>query len=244
MQGFTALSHKLNRLMREEHVAVHQTRNPVIGMLRHGGGRESLTHVMRQYAIFPRELISFMEAAREKALAAGWGEVAAELETNIAEELGHGTDGVPHHRILTEGLTLALGVPVDETMPSNATAGMLAEMRAIFDHEPGFVLGATYAVETTSIPELTIVLRVIESLLAENVPAPLRRFFDMHLNVWEPAHEEGLRSTVARCLTAEEHESFEAGFRAALRAMDRWWQGLAIEALAHGQVRGVPRTLQ
>lgn len=234
MQGFTDLSRKLKRLMLQEHIAVHEAKNPVVEIM-NKGGREELTHVMRQYSIFPKELVSFTEAARTKALAAGWREIAEELKDNIAEEMGRSTDGVSHYSILAEGLELGLGVPVKGTRPSPATTRLLEDMRAILDGEAAHVLGATYAIEATSIPELTIVLRVLEALLGHQVPEALRYFFDMHLNEWEPEHEEGLRVTVGRCLTTAEYESFEAGFRATMQAMDRWWMDLTTEALAQAR---------
>lgn len=229
MRNFDSLTQRLNRVMATEYIAVNE-QNPVAERME-AASFAQLTYVMQQYSIFPKELVQLMERARRKAIAANWLEVAQELKENIAEEMGSGTEGVSHYLLLANGLEQGLGVPVKTTSPSAATHNLLEHMHRIFNQQAAYVFGATYAIEATSIPELTIVVKIIDIMLEGAVPSDLQYFFEMHLNEWEPEHEAGLRMTLAQYIQPEEFQAFEAGFRAVMGAMDAWWSDLAAEAL-------------
>jgi hypothetical protein len=229
MNTFDELSKHLNQLMVERYSAVDQQKNPIIQSL-YKARIGQLIYVIRQYSIFPRELVSFVKAARSSALEAGWLEIAKELEENLAEELGSCTQGVSHYDLLADGLEEALHLPIKDTKPSIATLDLLQSMQDLYNQEVVYVLGAMYAVEATSISELTIVTRIIEKLIGGTMPPNLAYFFDMHLNEWEPEHEKELRIMLSRHINRQDFQQFEAGFCAVMQAMDLWWTELALEA--------------
>ena len=229
MQDFNIFTQRLDADMAAKYVAVCAERNPVIRILDQASFGQ-LAHILSQYALFPKELVELMHLAKDKAHAAGWQEVVDELEHNIAEEMGSTTQGVSHYLLLANGLEEALGMPVVDSAPSPASAKLLAGMRGIFDRNVSYALGATYAVEATSIPELSIVLRVLRTALGGAVPQGLQYFFDMHMNEWEPEHKADLHRSVAKYLRPEDYQAFEAGFRGVMEVMDIWWHELAAEA--------------
>lgn len=227
MKEFSDLTNQLTELMAQEYAAVNE-HNPVIQILPKTGF-VSMLHVLRQYSIFPREIVSFMESARSKASEAGWLDVARELEENIAEELGNHTQGISHHMLLVQGLEAALAVGIQGVLPSSATARLIRGMQSVFNQETAYTLGAIYAIEATSIPELQLVTQMINHVLEEDMPQSLQYFFDMHLNEWEPEHEADLRTSLEKYLKFEQFGTFSAGFRATMGLLDLWWQDLAGE---------------
>ena len=55
----------------------------------------------------------------------------------------------------------------------------------------------------------------------------LKSFFDMHISVWEPGHEQELYKACKNYVkTKEDLEEFEKGFKEVLSTMDVWWTGL------------------
>ncbi|MBL1178681.1 DUF3865 domain-containing protein [Pantanalinema sp. GBBB05] len=229
MNTFDQLSKHLNWLMTEQYIAVNQQKNPIIISLAKAKAFQ-LVYVIRQYSIFPRELVAFAQSARKTALKAGWLEVAAELQANIAEELGSTTQGISHYDLLAEGLEAGLQLPIKITQPSLATLRLLTSLQTICRQDASTVFGAMYAIEATSISELTMVMQIITKLIGGNLPDNLQYFFDMHLNEWEPEHEEKLRNTLAQCIDVTDFSKFIVGFCAVMEAMDLWWTELAWEA--------------
>ncbi|MBW4686763.1 MAG: DUF3865 domain-containing protein [Komarekiella atlantica HA4396-MV6] len=228
---FNQLTKQLNQLLVQDYVAFSSIENPVIQILNETSFTQ-IAYVMQQYSIFPKELVYFTELARQKALARGWNGVAQELQENIAEEMGSTTQGVSHYMLLAQGLEEGLGVSVKNTIPLVATSKLLTTVQSIFTQQLPYVLGATYAIEATSIPELTLIVQLIEWLLEGSMPQGLAYFFSKHLNEWEIEHEAGLRTAVAAYIQPEQFGEFAAGFRAMLDTMEDWWQELAQEAIS------------
>lgn len=228
---FNHLTKQLNQLLAQDYVAFSITENPVVQMLSQASFAQ-IAYVMQQYSIFPKELVGFTELARRKALGAGWNGVAQELQENIDEEMGSTTGGISHYTLLADGLEEGLGVAVKNTMPSVATSKLLRTVLSLFDRQVDYVLGATYAIEATSIPELTLIVKLVEWLHEGAIPKDLQYFFGKHLDEWEIEHEAGLRTSVAAYIQPEEFGEFAAGFRAMIDAMQVWWQELAQEAIS------------
>jgi hypothetical protein len=228
---FNHLTKQLNQLLAQDYVAFSITENPVVQMLSQASFAQ-IAYVMQQYSIFPKELVGFTELARRKALGAGWNGVAQELQENIDEEMGSTTGGISHYTLLADGLEEGLGVAVKNTMPSVATSKLLRTVLSLFDRQVDYVLGATYAIEATSIPELTLIVKLVNWLYEGAIPKDLQYFFSKHLDEWEIEHEAGLRTSVAAYIQPEEFGEFAAGFRAMIDAMQVWWQELAQEAIS------------
>jgi hypothetical protein len=235
-QTFDGLIESLNRSMLEDYTAVNPQKNPIMLLTAHLTVPQ-LTFILQQYSIFPRELIGFIEMARDAALEAGWLTVAEVLSENIAEELGSETQGISHAELLANGLEMGLNVPVAATPSSEATLVLLKALRIVFEQPVSYVLGAMYAVESTSISELQLVQSLAEFLMEGAIPKPLHYFFEMHLNEWEPMHEKQLQSAIAISLKPTEFHLFEQGFRAVMTIMDAWWHNLLVEAMLHSTVR-------
>ena len=235
MLTFEGLIESLNTSMIDDFLAVDPTKNPVLQILYRGKFRE-LAYVIQQYSIFPKAIVDWMKVAEQKATMAGWNTVANELKENIAEELGRGTQGVSHYDLLAEGLEKGLQLPIKLIEPSDATKSLLEVLDQVFAKSAVHALGATYALEATSIPELNLVRNIIEVLLEGDLPQGLKYFFDMHLNEWEPEHEEDLRKSLAAYISPEEFSAFSEGFRAVLTAMDVWWLQLTAEVKAQSLV--------
>lgn len=227
---FNHLTRQLNQLLIQDYMAFSSTENPVVKILTQTNFAQ-IAYVMQQYSIFTKELVSFTELAKQKALTVRWNDVVQELQENIAEEMGSTTQEISHYILLAEGLEEGLGVPVKNTMPSVATSKLLRTMQSVFEQQPTYVMGATYAIEATSIPELTLIVQLIEWLLEGAMPNNLQYFFSKHLNEWELEHEAGLRTSLAAYIQPEKFGAFAAGFRAMIDAMETWWQELAQEAI-------------
>lgn len=180
----------------------------------------------------------------------GWKTVGEELERNISEEYGSKTEGVPHYDMLVKGLSSELGndlgyAPAADLEKKLRSLEPLPAMSQFLTHipqivgneDPLYALGGTYALEASAVPELVIVRMAVSKLIQNSTGIPMARdgylgkFFDAHLRVWEPGHEEGLRVTSAVYLNAPETaKSFEAGFREVMRTMDEMWAGLHEES--------------
>lgn len=221
--------------MLEDFLAVNATKNPVCQIIYRARYHE-LMYVIQQYSIFPKVLVDLMKISQHKAAQAGWHQLADELQENIAEEMGGSTQGISHYDLLAGGLEMELQVPVKSTLPSEATQTLLKTMDHIFDRSMAHLSGATYAIEATSIPELTLVRRMIELLLEGALSYNLQYFFDMHLNEWEPEHEADLRKSLEPYISPQEYGAFSEGFRAVLTAMDIWWLQLTAEAIAQSPI--------
>jgi hypothetical protein len=240
MNKFWSLTEQLRQIMSEEYVSVHIQKNPVMRILNTADVAQ-MTAILQQYAILPGALVVFLKAARDQAFVADWHRVVAELNDNLAEEMGSKTQGIPHADLLADGLETCLGVPIKTASPSTATAALLERLEAIAHQPIAYVFGAAYAIETTAVPELQIVIQILDLLLEGAMPEQLRYFFEMHLNEWEPEHEADLRKAIAVDLTPDQFDLFELGFRAMLTAMDAWWSGLAAEALTRRVIESVGR---
>jgi hypothetical protein len=227
---------KLNDSMMNDHVAVNPERNP-ISVRQQALSLEQLQYVIWQYTIFPRNIVSFLLIARDKARKSGYRNAGAELTRNIGEELGTESGGVSHYEMLLNGLN-SIGMERKElwrdwvlhTKPSKATSRFLCDIRDVFAaNDMAYVFGATYAIECSAVPELRIVKALVEKLCelftgtgAIQDPA-FKTFFDMHIGTWEPGHEEGLRKVVEGI---GKDRLFEHGFRDVMVTMDAWWNGM------------------
>ncbi|MBS3167986.1 DUF3865 domain-containing protein [Candidatus Woesearchaeota archaeon] len=226
---------KLNKAMIEDFVAVNKKRNPIAKNL--AKDMKALQYVIGQYSIFPKNIVSFLEFAKNKAKEMNWKNVEEEIIRNMGEELGSKSNGITHYDLLVNGVKEELGLDISNIQISESTKNFIESMKSILSNKnPYYIMGATYALEDSAVPELALVVEWVSHLFIEITGKPiqdktLKFFFDMHLGVWEPGHEEGLRNTVFEKISSEEdRDNFEAGFREVLKTMDFWWNGLYNEA--------------
>lgn len=240
---------ELRRIMRHEYLSVNRKANPVSVNLAETTPNQ-LMHVLGQYTLFPKKIVSFLRGAQEVAGNNKWQSVHEELERNIGEEQGSQTDGVPHYDMLVKGISEELGpdlgyAPVIDLENklrslevSPAIYKFLTRMPEIVENkDPAYAIGGTYALESSAVPELVIVREALEKVINKVTGFPMARdgylgkFFGAHLKVWEPGHEEGLRNaSEAYITTPEMRAKFEEGFRDTMGAMDLMWTELYQES--------------
>lgn len=236
MNPHKQLTEQLRKEMMGQYLAVHTEKNPL-----HVGlstlTTEQNKYILSQYTIFPRKIISFLMIARKVANNNGWKKVSEELTRNIGEELGTQSGGISHYKMLVKGLADGIDPQLEKKLfslkPSPATKKFIADMEAaVSTDDVSFALGATYALEASAVPELIIVKNAVNKLFIDVTGKPmqegtLKNFFIMHLDSWEPGHEEGLRETTD--LYLQNPDNFSKGFHAVMKAMDEWWISLADE---------------
>jgi hypothetical protein len=236
---------KLNVAMRDDFLAVNLKKNPVALSIKEAS-TEELLYVLGQYCIFPNNIVSFLGTVKDTVSKYDLKLLAREIARNIGEEEGAETDGIPHYDMLISGASKELGftdpikaeVALKELKASPAMATFISSMQTLVaSKDPLFATGVVYALESSAVPELVIVkallnevhMRVHEKPLSEETT--LGKFMALHLGVWEPGHEEGIRDTTKDLVKTDEEKSrFEAGFRTTLGVMDSLWKGLHIES--------------
>ena len=225
---------EMNKEMMENYIAVSKERNPVYINLR-SLDKNQIIFSLVQYSIFPKNIVDFLMAARDKARREGWNEVALELTRNIGEELGTETAGVTHYKILASGIEKLTSTEIYSALPSDSTQMFIGSMKRIMGNEdPAYVMGAVYALESSAVPELQIVMdivRIMSKQYAREMDFELKEFFAMHLGTWEPGHEDGLRRTAQKFIEEDKYADFSRGFRDVMKTMDIWWTGLYQEEL-------------
>src|SRR3989338_4576011 len=160
MKTHTKLTEELKSAMRTEYHSVN-SKNPVARGLK-SISTQGLQNAISQYIFLPRNIVPFLYLARDKARADGWKEVADELTRNMGEELGTETNGVTHYDMLLKGLSEGIDTTLEcslrELQPSLATKVFIEGMEAIMNGSRApHVLGGTYALESSAVPELGIV---------------------------------------------------------------------------------------
>ena len=234
----TEILGSLKRSMHEDHVAVNQVKNPVALRLNDLTGKQ-LEYIIAQYSTFPRRIVEFLYAARDSAREKGWSAIDAELTRNMGEELGTETDGVSHYEMLVGGIAEATETSMYKKLkglaPSQATKIFLDKVKLAVSHsETACALGATYALESSAVPELIIVKDILTTLFKKTgqgaIRGELKIFFNKHLQDWEPGHEAGLYRGIPLYLNTPEMVLFSEGFESVMAAMDTWWTELCGEA--------------
>ena len=249
MENYPQFLAHLRKAMRNEYLAVNRKLNPVSVNLP-TTTPDQLIHIIQQYTLFPKQIVSFLRIAQEAAAKHNWQEIQDELQRNIGEEQGSQTEGIPHYDMLVKGISEELGpdlgyAPMADLenrlrfLDASPTMDMfLNRMPEIVGNtDPAYAIGAAYALESSAVPELVIVRSAVEKAISIITCSPMVRsgylgkFFDAHLKIWEPGHEEGLRRTSEAYITTSESQiGFEKGFRDTMKAMDSMWIGLYNES--------------
>ncbi len=240
---------ELRIIMRDEYIAISKKKNPVSIHL-DTATPEQLIYVLGQYSLFPKNIVSFLRTSQSIMGQYEWKHVQEELERNIGEEEGSQTEGIPHYDMLVKGISEELGAdlgyaPITDLemelrslRPSLSMATFIQRVPEIVGiADPAYALGATYALESSAVPELVIVRNTLEQAINQLTGFPMARdgylgkFFGAHLRIWEPGHEAGLRKTSEEYIqTPQERKTFEQGFREIMKTMDTMWIGLYQES--------------
>lgn len=219
-------------------MAVNKNRNIVLLRLNELS-KEELTYILSQYFQFPRHIVSVLVSATYTFGYHGWTEVVGELRENVFEELGGGcghiaTEYGPHYSIVRKELENVFQVDVQESRPSPATTQFLDGLNVLMQSEPWKAAGGVFALEASAVPELGIVIKLVNHLASLH-RKPLTRnivnFFKFHMNDIEVGHRDRLIKLLEGQLSdSSKLATFVEGYDEVLHSMDVWWTSLNQEA--------------
>jgi len=221
-------------------MSVNKNRNVVLLGL-NGLSKEQLTYILTQYFQFPRSIVSILVSATYTFGYHGWTELVGELRENVFEELGGGSGHIasefgPHYSIVRKELENVFEVDIHESNPSPATTQFLDSLKLIMQSEPWKAAGGVFALEASAVPELGIVIKLVNhlaSLQRKSLTRNLVNFFQFHVNDIEVGHRDRLIKLLEGQLSDSSNlAKFLEGYDAVLQAMDEWWACLKHEAQA------------
>ena len=234
------ISKRLQYALESDFIAVNEYKNPIMKNI------ETLSHkqklrVLSQYSIFPKNIISMLVSATYTLSYFSWENVVEELTQNVSEEMGWG-DGqiaqfkLPHYTILRKVFMDCFELDINLVRPNTSTSLFIENVKEVLNSgEPEFVCGGVYALESSAIPELSIVKKMVISALQDlqkDSPQLMLDFFDWHVNDIEIAHRDRLLDMVNKHIKDDQGwVAFESGFREVMTIMDNWWTGLSQEVI-------------
>ena len=155
-----------------------------------------------------------------------------ELRENVFEELGGGCGDIasefgPHYSILRRELQNVFDFDIHSVVSSKATAKFLDTVRNIVQSEPLIAAGGVFALEASAVPELGIVMKMVNHL-ADLKDKPLTKnlqnFFQFHVDDIEVGHRDRLIQLIENHLAdTSNFNKFVDGYDKLLNAMDIWW---------------------
>lgn len=252
MSVFPEFVKRVDQKLLTQYAAMSETKNPVVQGLDEGSlSTQELGAILGQYSILPARIVEFLSIGAERLK--HWSKVKKELERNIGEELGSRTGKKSHYDILQGALMQEVRLDVADSRPTAATHDFMECVKmALLSQPEAFVAGVIYGLESSAIPELTVVAKLINQyarFTGEKAPidltAMLRRseqssdkqmggsfsldtFFALHLQDFEVGHKNGLEASLKWYMEGPDCSLFEAGFDYVLEAMERWWGELAL----------------
>lgn len=236
------ISNKLNTALIEDFVSVNEYRNPITKELQSLSYDQKLS-ILGQYSIFPKNIISMLVAAAYSLSNDSWAHVVKELIQNINEEMGLGNGQIekfslPHYIILRKIFKDSFNVDINSVNPTKETAEFVENIKNILSSSsPEIVCGAVYALESSAVPELSLVKSIVVSALEERslqCSSLMMDFFDWHINDIEVGHRDRLLEMAdLEINTEKEWVMFERGFRSVMTVMDKWWGNIWLHAVSN-----------
>ncbi len=222
---------ELENRMFESFSSVSENKN-IVFVNRNNMTNEQLAYVVKQYAQFPRNIVSILVGAAYNFGYHGWTELVNELRENVFEELGGGCGDIasefgPHYSILRRELQNVFDFDIHSVVSSKATAKFLDTVRNIVQSEPLIAAGGVFALEASAVPELGIVMKMVNHL-ADLKDKPLTKnlqnFFQFHVDDIEVGHRDRLIQLIENHLAdTSNFNKFVDGYDKLLNAMDIWW---------------------
>lgn len=248
------------------HCALRLDANPVIVAISSGRfDTGQLTWILTQYCCFPLRIVEILGCMASSLYS--WPGAHEELLDNISQECGILTKGRPHCIILRDCVKRELGINLTDVRASATTLTFLdSVVTAVCTNreDRAFVLGMSYALESSAVPELTIVAELLNAILAstgQNVKKLSRHlsmdrkyamrlmvekspkeytiedFFAIHLLAIEVDHKEGIRKAIGRYIDNDlASNRLRVGFQFVLNVMDKWWEDLSTEVSAERSI--------
>ncbi|MCL6268157.1 DUF3865 domain-containing protein [Flagellimonas myxillae] len=216
---------KYNSINRDEN-PFHKTLNSL--------GKIQLQAVLLQYSYFPKNIVAILVSATYNLSFNGCSELSSELIRNINEELGVYSEETalaipePHYTILRKALLEGLNIEIGCLQPSVSTETFINKLFDFVNQTNiNIALGAIFALESSAIPELEIVLDIVKkrfSMENRETPKYLLDFFLFHINEIEIGHRDRFFELCSMYLSTKKQKiEFELGFKNVLKEMDKWW---------------------
>lgn len=222
--------------------------NPV-GLALPGWSEPQVRLAIEQYACFAQAAVHMLFETRVRTQ---WPHLKAELDRNIAEELGAECGGTPHLELMRRGFRTELGIDIGEVRPLPTTQSFIDDVATLFTHhEAAFRAGALLGFEATAVEEFRLVRRLILAYadahevvidldtstgqyIAGHVALDPSRGFDP-----EQDHCLGVATSIGRDATDEHAVAVAQGFAAVCIELERWWLLLATEVRRAGARAGI-----
>lgn len=262
MNEIDVLFNELDEELRKCH-ALCCEKNPVLARYRdlQVQNPKVLEKALYEYIFFPRDIVGMLSQAKTGIERIGakqyrdssWkpfiNDLQLALDKNIAEEEGSETSGVPHVKMLEDGIngTLQLKIP-SSAEPSDFTRVFLEELYSLLDHNNADslpnILGAVYAIESSAVPELKVVEILLDTTINDYIEknpftlsnnfdssrVTLKKFMKGHLETWEPGHQDDLNITCRPFLKSPlAQQKFNDSFLRVLKQMEIWWAEISEE---------------
>jgi hypothetical protein len=249
-QALTECLFNIDQSLALNHSSMAEEKNPVLQrLLNEDCHRHYLAQVLCQYIFLPAAIVQLLCLGGNKVKR--WPYIYAEIQRNIAEELGSRTGGVPHYEILKNGLLAEIRLDITKSTPAPSTKLFLRCLeQALSNSTPSFALGIIYGLENSAVPELYIVAKLVNSfsLISGYCQSPLIKlplnkteneqtndhslnsFFRMHVLDFEVGHKVGLAVAINKQFLDSDIvlEEFQNGFEYVLDQMDDWWKELSL----------------
>jgi hypothetical protein len=218
--------------MMEDYASVNPSSNPIANSL-HNLSSDQLVFLVGQYSWFSKTIGSLLLDAFYVTMSAGWLDIGNELKQNISEELDICNDKLPHYVLLRLGIKEGLEIDISSVKQSPATETFLLGLRdCVNNPDPAYVSGASYALESSAVPELVMVYSWVQKLfgdIAKAIPDHIRLFFESHIQEIEILHKGRLGIVCSRYISQAHQDQFSMGFKSILQIMDQWWNSLESE---------------
>jgi hypothetical protein len=238
---FDELACELEKLISHKYGALNVDTNPAVVNL-NDWKKEDIEFLVKEYSGFSNDSIHLFYDAL---IHLEWDGVKAEVQRNLAEEMGSLTKGVPHLVLMRRGYKQELGVETEGVQYSACTEQLLNKMRAVFrSSNNAYLCGALLALEATATFEFKGVEKILRALKHRidggeiNADSLTGEYILGHVadaptgENPEDDHYAGMRSAIGTYITPEKGEALTKGFVAVCTALNSWWENITIEIYA------------
>ena len=238
---FDELACELEKLISDKYGALNVDSNPAVANL-NVWSKEDIEFLIKEYSGFSNDSIHFFYDAL---IYLEWDGVKAEVQRNLAEEMGALTKGVPHLVLMRRGYKQELGVETEGVQYSTCTEQLLKKMRAVFrSSNNAYLCGALLALEATATFEFKGVEKILRALKHKtnggeiNADSLTGEYIFGHVvdalsgENPEDGHYVGIRSAIGAYITPEKSETLIKGFVVVCTALNSWWENITIEVYA------------
>ena len=239
------ISQKLDDKLKNEFSSVTKERNPIFSQINNITAEQKL-EVIKQYSLFPKNIISMLVSASYSLSYYNWDEVVSEIVQNVNEEMGGGIGKItkhnqPHYTVLRNVVQESFNENINSVQPNRSTQNFIDGIKKVLtDESPEIVAGGVYALESSAVPELFLLRELVLSAAKDKdvtVSQTFLDFFEWHINDIEVEHRDRFMNMLSSYITTDKQwHLFENGFDAVMNTMDTWWNTLNDEIIIQSYV--------